>query len=469
MFSGNDDTMPRRSHLPAMPRALSYFPAPFPDELIYSLVARYAHDTQLSVSATNERLFGRGSVHISYDTPTQVNDLSEHTVGADAEQLIQRHTLVPFFTALMSPLKQERTKARIYNNEQVIRNLLGPHARVPRPSYLRFCPECDLANVDRLGVAFWQRKHQLPTSVVCAMHGRPLLRSTSSTAQSRIRIYDCAGEPGIGQPQLVPELGSRRLHRFIALAEEGYRLLEAGENSLGPRSPPSLQRLAFDAGFGIGRKVIKIDQQTLANEFITRDLDVVRLWPWLSNINRAKTLDWIQRHTLRTDGNSATTFTYAVLKTFLSYERHASTGTATEPAPDWSEVAFEPRMIERSRNARRRSEAELSDDAKAAARAIMDREPPVRVWYSEIIRQAPSLHQAMRSGRFPNLRNMIEQCTEDMRSFQLRRVGWLMRQKRASGEEPTMTWVRQRSGIPDLVLIRRLMQDAMNMTRDGSG
>lgn len=95
-----------------------------------------------------------------------------------AEAIIQRHTLVPYYTFSRSAHDASRIKQRLSDHKS-IRTLPRVDVwKLNTPEYLQFCPKC--VETDLIGPVaspYWRRSHQLLGVVVCPDHGVPLFRS----------------------------------------------------------------------------------------------------------------------------------------------------------------------------------------------------------------------------------------------------------------------------------------------------
>lgn len=154
---------------------LALFPVPYKDELLYSLCARYGRLMgHSSRKTTLLHLFGRTTVTAVVDLPTRLDALAEQLVplgGPSADELIDQHTLFPFFAAFYSSQKKREVRAAM-REEGHPHWLLGLMAsRVPQIQALRYCPVCVNEERGRLGETYWHRSHQLPGVLVCKTHG----------------------------------------------------------------------------------------------------------------------------------------------------------------------------------------------------------------------------------------------------------------------------------------------------------
>jgi hypothetical protein len=78
---------------------ISNFPIPYPDELIYSVIARYAiHNGILSPKYLTEELFNNRNLTPTYDLPSYIDKLASYLPDCyDAIHLINQHTLLPIY------------------------------------------------------------------------------------------------------------------------------------------------------------------------------------------------------------------------------------------------------------------------------------------------------------------------------------------------------------------------------------
>jgi len=95
-----------------------YFPATYPDELLYSVLARYhRHTCSTSPKQTLEDLYGIRSVIATADLPGHLLALSRHLPperGLTAERLAVDFTLYPYYTAFQpQSIREAPTRPRI--------------------------------------------------------------------------------------------------------------------------------------------------------------------------------------------------------------------------------------------------------------------------------------------------------------------------------------------------------------------
>lgn len=154
-------------------------PVPYPDELLWSVLARAGRRLHLSNPGVvfAEVIWGSRNFIASIDLPSGLESLCtalgpEHA-GLDADTLMAKHTLLPAYAPFLWPDCLEAVKAnmRTHGRGGVIHMETGIMAsRVRQPSRMRSCPICDANDVSRYGEPYWHRCHQVPGVEVCPDH-----------------------------------------------------------------------------------------------------------------------------------------------------------------------------------------------------------------------------------------------------------------------------------------------------------
>ncbi|MEK3880142.1 TnsD family Tn7-like transposition protein [Paenibacillus sp. FSL M7-0420] len=167
-----------------------FFPPPFPDELLYSVCARYhARSGNENVKLTMRDLFGKRSVCAVTDFPGHLNDLYLRIPrqAISIATLLNNHTLLPYFRPYISPERYEGvTEDMVYGDGRSIYMKMGLVANGVKPLFhLRYCTSCVKENREVYGVAYWHRCHQLTGVDVCPVHNSCLQSSSIQYAQRR--------------------------------------------------------------------------------------------------------------------------------------------------------------------------------------------------------------------------------------------------------------------------------------------
>lgn len=187
---------------------LSFFPELFPDEPVYSLVARY-HDSlgYRSFRDTIEELFGCRFMKAEIDLPNRLASLIDRMPWTPwtSEELILRHTAAPYYSFLLTPERQAQLHAALkFAPPPSGQAVLGLMARkVKGHSALRFCARCVEDDRRMHGTAYWHRVHQLPGIVICPRHGcatspSQVSRNTPRTRNAFITLENAL----LGLPEL---------------------------------------------------------------------------------------------------------------------------------------------------------------------------------------------------------------------------------------------------------------------------
>jgi Tn7-like transposition protein D/TniQ len=166
---------------------LGFFPTAYPDELLYSLIARYhLRSGCISPKATLQELFGSTTTIATIDLPANLNDLTkhlQHLTPDRANDLIAKHTLYPFYQPFLPPQRDRSIRKSMKAGKAAnIHTRAGIMASaIPTPRYLRFCPQCHAADLELYGEPYWHRLHQIPSVLVCPQHGTFLQDSSVPT------------------------------------------------------------------------------------------------------------------------------------------------------------------------------------------------------------------------------------------------------------------------------------------------
>ncbi len=211
-------------------------PTPYPDELFYSLCARFSERMQYpSKRSPIQDLLGTGSAIASVGLPSHLDDFIAalppgHPYTAD--DLIDNHTLLPFYGPFLPPERLRRVR-------QDMRGSGGPalHMRigimassVSSPGWLLACPKCIAEDRERFGECYWHRVHQLPGVKVCPAHKVNLHFSTARAANERTRYEFVSAESALHSLQRI-DLPESYCEIFLRLAQDAQWLL-------GQRRPP---------------------------------------------------------------------------------------------------------------------------------------------------------------------------------------------------------------------------------------
>lgn len=175
---------------------LHYFPRPYPDEVIGSVLIRACRHLGLSAKRFNREILGNQGNTFPLLMSPQLSLLAAMT-GLEAEHLLDRHTVFPYVTAFL-PVNQvkEYRQRLIVGLAEGLKPItaLIQNAGSPRTVW-RFCPACAKQEVHDLGESYWHRSHLLPGVLVCREH-REGLRQISSFSRNSLDLpHDVQSQP----------------------------------------------------------------------------------------------------------------------------------------------------------------------------------------------------------------------------------------------------------------------------------
>ena len=156
-----------------------YFPRLYPDELLYSAVARCrVHLGVDSHKSLLRELFGDTRVAAITDLPSHLESLASN-IGLDAGDLVVNHTLFPLYSPFIPQERRQRLlQAMLAQDMPVVIGLAGAStALVKWPEWLRYCPICIEEMVAKFGEPYWRRSWQVQGVDACPAHGCTLVDS----------------------------------------------------------------------------------------------------------------------------------------------------------------------------------------------------------------------------------------------------------------------------------------------------
>lgn len=156
---------------------LGYFPTPYDDELLYSVIARYAKHTGMAGNqkAVVREVFSSATATAVPDLPSHLNSLAKNLQlvwPISANTLCSTYTLAPFYLPFLSPQQainifrsmQSNSGGNIHTRSGIAANV------IKQPESFRYCPKCMTEQLEKYGELYWCRMHQLPGLDFCLHH-----------------------------------------------------------------------------------------------------------------------------------------------------------------------------------------------------------------------------------------------------------------------------------------------------------
>lgn len=159
---------------------IACFPEPYPDELLFSLFARYYEKSgYLTYRSAAEDLYERPANRPDTDF---INPLTEDaraclTRRCSMDKVILHHTMFPYYAAFLPAEKRTAFYGTLKHGNGPQIDLLKRFGNGRAKRYLRFCLDCAGEDRRRYGETYWHRMHQIPDVTVCPVHGCYLCNS----------------------------------------------------------------------------------------------------------------------------------------------------------------------------------------------------------------------------------------------------------------------------------------------------
>ncbi len=153
---------------------IKYFPEAYPDELIYSMLARYyVH------SGYPAYIFCAEDIYVNKRVRPDMEFINEMKSGAldsmcremTMAELVEKHTMFPYARFLSCERRNKAFEA-LCNMSGDYNNLLAiPKQKKGERKCLRYCPICAEKDRQLYGETYWHRSHQIAGVRVCPVHG----------------------------------------------------------------------------------------------------------------------------------------------------------------------------------------------------------------------------------------------------------------------------------------------------------
>lgn len=149
-----------------------YFPRPYPDELIGSLILRACHHRGLPLKTLSGLLVGSPRSYWTFGISGHLEVIATIT-GVSALDLLWHHTIFPYVTAFMNEAETSRLAQSFMGNQSRGNGALAKAATQGNLGQ-RYCDECLQEDLELFGEAYWHREHNLPFVLICWKHGTSL-------------------------------------------------------------------------------------------------------------------------------------------------------------------------------------------------------------------------------------------------------------------------------------------------------
>lgn len=163
---------------------IAYFPQIYPDELIYSVLARYhLHSGYLYYKDTEQDLFHsrQGRVDKEFVKQLRSEIVEQLTKHISMEEILEKHTMYPYYGRFIDGNRRNMAFGALISMEGDFSKLFCvPQLRKGERRYMRYCPLCVMNDRKQYGETYWHRLHQMRNVNLCAVHGCCLINTVVS-------------------------------------------------------------------------------------------------------------------------------------------------------------------------------------------------------------------------------------------------------------------------------------------------
>ncbi len=178
---------------------IAYFPKIYPDELIYSLFARYYQNCGYpNYIFCAEDLFVNKRVRPDIEFINELQPEIIHLLCQDMtiKHLIEKHTMFPYYARFLPKERRIKGFEALCSMSGNYNNLLAvPKQKNGEIRYLRYCPLCVKEDRCIYGETYWHRSHQMMGVNFCPKHGCKLVNSSiTANANTSPNLTSAEGE-----------------------------------------------------------------------------------------------------------------------------------------------------------------------------------------------------------------------------------------------------------------------------------
>lgn len=153
-----------------------YFPQPYPNEILYSIIARYKeHSLFTSTIQVYNQLFSKGYVSANLIFPRHLEQLSNNVklfLPYNTQAIIDKFTIIPCYKKFLSPEKYNQIIASLkYDDDKRVDRVLAYFQKLQNIKKIpEYCPQCFQEDLQSNGEGYWHLEHQLPGMIICLKH-----------------------------------------------------------------------------------------------------------------------------------------------------------------------------------------------------------------------------------------------------------------------------------------------------------
>jgi len=216
---------------------ITYFPAIYPDELIYSWFCRYyVHSGYLTQMAALRELFciNMNSTGKESDGNLRPEVIDRFEQMYTMTELIVNHTMYPQYARFLASEEKKTALKYLCYRPCDIDRLFSGHSCKKKEQFIRFCPQCVKEDRENYGETYWHRKHQIHTMPLCSKYRCRLVDSMVSVDNEQTHMLFPA-EEYVYEAEMKPVENETEI-RYAAYLEAVFDAPMDLENDIPARS-----------------------------------------------------------------------------------------------------------------------------------------------------------------------------------------------------------------------------------------
>lgn len=177
--------------------SIAYFPELYPDELIYSVLARfYEHSGYIYYKDVAQELFLnqkiRADKEFAKNLKPEIVELLTRNMTVEA--LLESHTMYPYYGRFIDSSRRNAAYEALRVMRGDFSKLFGiPQLKKGEHRFFKYCPLCAQEDRKAFGETYWHRIHQMRNIDICPAHGCYLINSNISL-DSKVSVNLIAAE-----------------------------------------------------------------------------------------------------------------------------------------------------------------------------------------------------------------------------------------------------------------------------------
>ena len=208
-----------------------FFPTPYTDEILYSVLARYCKQSGHNNWAMNyEDVFTSRSIVSSVELPGNIDILVSNlpnTSKFTSDYFIFNNTIFPYIASFLPKNRAMEIKESMKagNASKVYTKSGYTSGYMTKNRYFKFCPKCIEEDIQNYGETYWRRLHQITEVYICPIH-RSILKQSSVPMRGDSRQSFIAAIPDLDDDIKADSLYTdNTFEKLLWIAENAQSLL----------------------------------------------------------------------------------------------------------------------------------------------------------------------------------------------------------------------------------------------------